>query len=184
MGLINSIRAARRKSDAVNSLYLMCVEQARSPAFFTYLSIPDTVDGRFDMIIFHTMLLIRRLRGEGDAADETSQAVLNLMFSDMDRNLREMGVGDLSVGKQVKKMAKAFYGRAEAWETALDAGLEELAAALVDSIYRSVEASEAQIKALGAYAEAADKYLKGQTLDDLLAGTLKFPAVLAQSSAA
>jgi cytochrome b pre-mRNA-processing protein 3 len=175
MGLINSIRAARRKSDAVNSLYLMCVEQARSPAFFTYLSIPDTVDGRFDMIIFHTMLLIRRLRG---------QAVLNLMFSDMDRNLREMGVGDLSVGKQVKKMAKAFYGRAEAWETALDAGLEELAAALVDSIYRSVEASEAQIKALGAYAEAADKYLKGQTLDDLLAGTLKFPAVLAQSSAA
>ncbi len=184
MGLLDRFREARRASDASNSLYVQAVEQARSPVFFTQYGVPDTVDGRFDLIILHIMLLIRRLRGNGKAAAEMSQSVLNHMFSDMDRNLREMGVGDLSVGKQVKKMAKAFYGRSEVWEEGMDAGRVQLMSAFEETVYRSVEQSHEQVSSLADYTLAIDEVLKAHDTAHLLAGQISFTGAQLQAPAA
>ena len=184
MGLFDRFREARRASDVSNSLYVQAVEQARSPAFFTQYGVPDTVDGRFDLIILHIMLLIRRLRGNGKAAAEMSQSVLNHMFSDMDRNLREMGVGDLSVGKQVKKMAKAFYGRSEVWEEGMDAGRAQLMSAFEETVYRSVEQSPEQVSSLADYTLAIDEVLKAHDTDHMLAGEISFTGAQLQAPAA
>lgn len=177
MGLLDSFRSKKRQEDTAAKLYVACVDQARSPAFFLDMGVPDTVDGRFDLIILHTMLLIRRLRLNGAEAAAVSQSVLNLMFADMDRNLREMGVGDLSVGKQVKKMAKAFYGRSETWEKSLDDDDSSLAGAFKDTIFRAGEADPNRLRLLAAYTRETDEILRGQDLADLLSGLIDFTGV-------
>ena len=184
MGLFDRFREARRANDVSNRLYVQAVEQARSPAFFTQFGVPDTVDGRFDLIILHILLLIRRLRGNGKLAGEMSQSVLNHMFSDMDRNLREMGVGDLSVGKQVKKMAKAFYGRSESWEEGMDSGRVQLMSAFEETVYRSVEQSSEQVSRLADYALTLDQALNAQDVDRLLMGEISFTVAELQAPAA
>lgn len=184
MGLLDKFRNKRRINDAANRLYLRAVDQARSPIFFTQYGVPDTVDGRFDLIILHTMLLMRCLRGKGKEATDTSQSVLNLMFSDMDRNLREMGVGDLSVGKQVKKMAKAFYGRSESWENGMDSSRRDLVIAFEETLYRSVEQSPEQASGLADYTLEIGEILETQDIKQLLDGDISFTGSERQAPAA
>src|SRR5512144_834346 len=102
-----------------DKLYRIIVEQSRLPVFYSELGVRDTPDGRYDMIIAHMILVLRRLKGAPSETRELAQALFDLMFADMDQNLREMGVGDLAVGKRVKNMAKAFYGRLAAYDAAL-----------------------------------------------------------------
>ncbi|WP_374466727.1 ubiquinol-cytochrome C chaperone family protein, partial [Ferrovibrio sp.] len=92
------------------ALYRAIVAQSRQAGFYREHGVPDSLDGRFDMIVLHSFLVMRRLRRIGAAAEPLSQQLFDLMFADMDSNLREIGVGDLSVGKKVKAMAQAFYG--------------------------------------------------------------------------
>lgn len=182
MGLLDIFSSKKRYSDVAAKLYVAGVDQARSPGFFLEMGVPDSVDGRFDLIILHTMLLIRRLRANGADAAAVCQALLNLMFADMDRNLREMGVGDLSVGKQVKKMAKAFYGRSETWEIGLDDDVTSLAKAFEQTVYRSVAPETAKADGLAAYTLEADAGLKAQSLEGLLDGVVSFiPVSLKQA---
>ena len=82
---------------------------------------PDTLDGRFELIALHSFLVLHRLHAE-PATQDFAQALFDAMFQDMDRGLREMGTGDLSVGKQVKLMATGFYGRIDAYQAGLAAG--------------------------------------------------------------
>ncbi len=119
-------RRAPQVADAY-PLYAGAVAQARQPVFYARLGVPDTVDGRFDLVALHIFLILQRLKAEPDAAP-FAQAVFDAMFADMDRNLREMGVGDLSVGKKVKAMAQGLYGRIAAYEAGLAAGEEALRA--------------------------------------------------------
>lgn len=112
------------------AVYDALVRAARRPGLYGPDGAPDTVDGRFDMITAHAILLFRRLRGEGAAAADLSQLVFDRMFDDFDAALREMGTGDLAVGKKIREMGEAFYGRAKAYEAALNAG-DEAALALV-----------------------------------------------------
>ena len=113
-------------------VYDALVRAARKPGLYGPQGAPDTVDGRFDMITAHAILLFRRLRGEGEAAGELSQLVFDRMFDDFDAALREMGTGDLSVGKKIREMGEAFYGRAKAYEDALNAGDEAALAAVIE----------------------------------------------------
>ena len=92
-------------------LYGAVVAQARQVVFYRDLGVPDTVDGRFELIVLHMVLLLRRLNREGDDGAALRQALFDVLLDDMDRSLREMGVGDLGVGRRVKAMGKAFYGR-------------------------------------------------------------------------
>ena len=114
MGLLSLIRRGRYERVGFE-LYGAAVAAARDPFLYTALRVPDTLDGRFDMIGLHTFLLIQRLKREPAPGPALAQAVFDAMFSDMDINLREMGVGDLSVGRKVRVMWEAFHGRAAAY---------------------------------------------------------------------
>jgi cytochrome b pre-mRNA-processing protein 3 len=165
-------------------LYGAAVAAARNPDLFRALGVPDTLDGRFDLVGLHVALLIRRLHRDADPLGrELAQAVFDAMFADMDVTLREMGVGDLSVGKRVKRMWEAFHGRARAYEAALDAGdRPALAVALARNVWRGAApgmAGDAPGPAafrLAALAEAQDAALAGQPLPDLAAGRVRFRA--------
>ena len=104
-------------------LYGAAVGAARDDWFYRELAVPDTLDGRFDTVGLHVALLIHRLRRDASPDGAAmAQAVFDAMFADMDVNLREMGVGDLSVGKKVRAMWEAFHGRAKAYEAEVEAG--------------------------------------------------------------
>ncbi|MGB1548449.1 MAG: ubiquinol-cytochrome C chaperone family protein, partial [Alphaproteobacteria bacterium] len=94
---------------SARTLYTQIVAQARRKEFYTAGGVPDTLDGRFEMLALHAFLVLYRLKRLD--ADELAQALFDMMFADMDENLREIGVGDLSVDKRVKRMVSAFYGR-------------------------------------------------------------------------
>src|SRR5690606_17513339 len=118
---------------AAGELYRVAVQQAREPAFYADFGVPDTLDGRFETLSLHVFLLLRRLGGEvaeKEPALKLAQAIFDTMFIDMDENLREIGVGDLSVGKKVKQMAQALYGRIAAYEDGLAGDDAELAEAV------------------------------------------------------
>ena len=90
-----------------------------TPWFYRALGVPDTLDGRFDLVALHAFLLIHRLQDAPDPGPALAQAVFDAMFSDMDNNLREIGVSDLSVGKRMRAMWEAFHGRAKVYATAI-----------------------------------------------------------------
>ncbi|MCR9214924.1 MAG: hypothetical protein NXI13_14495 [Proteobacteria bacterium] len=153
--------------DQAATLYSAIVEQSRQPAFYLEGAVPDTVDGRFEMISLHSFLVMRHLKGKGEAAQNLSQAVFDQMFSDMDQSLREIGVGDLSVGKRVKEMAKVFYGRIVAYEAGLDGGEESLEEALRRDLYGTAENTpEGSILKLADYVRRADKSLAAIPLEN------------------
>ncbi len=170
-------RAALR--EAGGKLYMAAVRQARARAFYAEGGVPDTLDGRFDMIVLHAALLVRRLRGCGDAGRALAQSLFDAMFDDMDRSLREMGVGDLRVGKRVKQMARAFYGRAEAYDRALNrapgsARREALAAVLVRNLYGGEAPPDDRVETLTRYVEALDDALANREADAILRGEAGF----------
>lgn len=177
MGLLSFFRRIGQDDDAIVALYAAVVQQARSPAFYAQLGVPDTVDGRFDLIIMHTMLAMRRLRSEGQPGEDLAPGLLNYMFKDMDRSLREIGVGDMSVGKHIKKMAKAFYGRSEEYEKGIDGSATALNDALSQNLFRKHIATEPQLAAMRAYLLSADQALRALSMADIAAGRMVWPNV-------
>lgn len=160
------------------SLYRSIVAQARLPEFYGRHGVPDSLDGRFDMIVLHAYLTMRRLRACGsEAADRLSQNLFDLLFADMDVNLREIGVGDLGVGKRVKKMAQAFYGRVEAYDAGLAAESDQvLSEALTRNLYGTIQAPAAGLATMASYVRLAERQLAGQPDAEILAGNVDFPA--------
>ncbi len=165
-----------RRNPSIDALYGMIVAQARSPAFYRGYGVPDTVEGRFDMILLHLALLLRRLRetaSEGPMGQEhLGQELFDRFCRDMDGNFREMGVGDLAVPKRMLQVAEAFYGRAAAYDQALDGGD---AAALEAALGRNVFGGGAALGArrLATYMRQAATGLAVQ--DGLARGELRFP---------
>jgi cytochrome b pre-mRNA-processing protein 3 len=174
MGLLAMFRR-RPHERAGFELYGAAVAAARDPWLFAELGVPDTVEGRFDLVSLHVALLIRRLRTDGEAAGPAlAQAVFDAMFADMDVNLREMGVSDLAVGKRVRRMWEAFHGRALAYEAALDsADPAALAEALDRNVWRG-EAPQGAAGRLAALARAQAAHLAGQGMAALAAGRAAF----------
>lgn len=168
-------RSSRVALEAASErLYSAIVAQARQPGFYLAGGVPDTVDGRFDLIALHAFLVLRRLKdGRPDTAP-LSQALFDLLFADMDRNLREMGAGDLGVGKRVKAMAKAFYGRIAAYDEGLANGGATLADAVGRNLFRGESVPGSAIAAIAGYVGREAAALAAQPLDDLLAGTVRF----------
>jgi len=157
----------------IEAIYGMIVTQAREPSFYRDLAVPDTVNGRFDLLVLHLWLVLRRLRATGEAA-ALSQALFDRFCNDMDDNLREMGVGDLTVPKRMQAFGEAFYGRTAAYDLALEAGDEPLAQALCKNILNGEGIESARRLAL--YAEATIAVLAGQGEQALLAASWKFPS--------
>ncbi len=155
--------------------YQSCVTQARSPHFYAAWSVPDSLDGRFDMLVLHLHLLLRQLRDGPEAAAEGGQALFDHFFREMDQSLREIGVSDLSVGKRIKDMAQAFYGRVKAYDEALEGPPEALAEVLARNVYAGAGPAEGA-KALAAYVVAQDANLAEQGAARILAGKIGFLA--------
>ena len=117
-------------------IYESLVRQARRPEFYLDCGVPDSVDGRFDMIALHAFLVLRRLKRDHERTADLAQNLFDTMFEDMEINLREMGAGDLGVSRRVKAMVRALYGRISAYEAGLASGDEVLADALLRNLYR------------------------------------------------
>ncbi|WP_245414622.1 ubiquinol-cytochrome C chaperone family protein [Aestuariivirga litoralis] len=139
---------------------------ARHPAFYAQWGVPDTLDGRFDMIALHTFLVLDRLKG---VEADFRQRLVDEFFSDMDRSLRELGVGDISVGKKVRKMAEVFYGRVAAYDAALAGETGALAAALARNVFPDDPAA-AGILPLAAHMRDQRRHLAAQDAGAIAGG--------------
>lgn len=176
MALIRWWSRAQERRQAF-ALYGALVAQARRPGFYANAGVPDTVDGRFEMIVLHCFLFLHRLRGEGETAKRLGQQLYDAMFADMDRSLREMGVGDLSVGKHVKRMAQGFHGRIAAYEAGLDAADDGvLEAALSRNLFGTVSPTPEHKRAMAAYLRREAAFLAAQGSGELIAGKVSFGA--------
>ncbi len=169
MGVLNlfGLLGGGRTERQGHELYVAAVEAARQPYFYAKLGVPDTLDGRFDMVGLYAYLLIRRLSSE-PAGQKVAQALFDAMFNDMDLNLREMGVGDLSVGKKVKVMWEAFHGRANAYSEALKSGPAELAVALERNVWPGENRTDSAAR-LANLVAAQDAHLARRSLAQILA---------------
>lgn len=156
-------------------LYGAAVAAARDPWLYEALAVPDTLDGRFDLVGVHVFLVIDRLGREPEPGPALAQAVFDAMFADMDLNLREMGVSDVSISRKMRAMWDAFHGRSRAYAAALasnDPG--ELPAALARNVWRGAPPGEAEPAALARLVRAQAAHLRGQALEALAAGRVGF----------
>ncbi len=173
-------RLFRRTPDlkAADALFAAVVAQSRRPEFYRELGVPDTLDGRFDMINLHVVLVMRRLKHKDHAP--VSQALFDAYFKNLDSSLREMGVGDLTVPKRIRVMAEAFYGRVKAYESAFadDAPEDALALAITRNVFRSEDGEPLTPAAqtLAAYMRHQDDHLRTLGDDAVAAGEASFTA--------
>jgi cytochrome b pre-mRNA-processing protein 3 len=173
------------EQSAAQLAYRRIVEQARRPDFFLHCGVPDTVDGRFELICLHAFLYLHRLKSEQPRPARFGRLFVAAMFADFDRSLREMGTGDLSVGREVKRMAEGFYGRFAAYEEGLVADDAALRAALARNLFGTTTASPTQSAAMVVYVRDQAAALRRQRAGALLAGEIAFgdPSVPAESRA-
>ncbi len=167
----------RRNSQArtIHALYGAIVAQARSVAFYADYRVPDTVEGRFDLIVLHLVLLLNRLDRRAEAGRGLGQELFDAFCRDLDANLREMGVGDLAVPKRMQAFAEAFYGRQAAYLAALDAADQRVfEKALARNIFPAGDDSGAV--QLARYARAAVTRLDAQDDGALIRGEVVFPS--------
>ena len=168
-------RRASRSGDTISALYGAIVAQARSPAFYRDYAVPDTLDGRFVLILLHMALVLRRLGNEPEL-QPVGQEIFDLFCTDMDRNLREIGISDLKVPKEMRRMGEAFYGRAQAYEAALasdDTGL--LRTAIARNVFGTDDADHGGATRLAAYILDASGRLAGQDVAAFNRGVVDFP---------
>jgi cytochrome b pre-mRNA-processing protein 3 len=165
---------ARRKT--IERLYGAIVAQARTPAFYLDFGAPDTVEGRFDVLVLHMHLVNARFAAIGEEGKSLGQELLDYFFEDMDASLREIGIGDLAVPRKMRSLAEAYLGRSAAYGAAI--GQDDkpaLAAAIARNVLAGSDASGAS--AFARYAVEVADHLKRQPTGDLLAGEIKFPPV-------
>ena len=161
-------------------LYNRLVRQAREPVFYGRLGVPDTIEGRFELVVLHCYLAMRRLRELGREGAPLAQSLLDYMFSDFDRSIREIGVSDMSVGKYIKRLGKSFYGRAQAYDEALAPAADRslLAAAMRRNVLGTSDAAELTLQAaavaLSEYVRASDIALAHQPIEAFQAASLSF----------
>lgn len=159
--MILSLFKRNRYRAAAQRLYDHLVSGARHPLFYTEYEVPDTVEGRFEMVALHVFAVMNRLKAEGvnrGSARDLSQALFDRMFKNMDEALREAGVGDLSVPKKMKFMMAAMNGRCHAYEAALGTDLK-VEQAIRRNLYGTITSPPQKV------VQAMAKYLTGLCSD-------------------
>lgn len=166
--MLNALRKSGERKKAAERLCAGIIARARAGEFFAIFHVPDTIDGRFDMVTLHAWLVLSRLR-ELNARD-LSQGIMDSLFIGFDEALRDLGVGDMGLGPRMKKMANAFYGRLQAYGDA--ANEAELADAILRNVYRGDAARDADARVLAAYVNAARAHLAQSELATLDFGAM------------
>ncbi len=164
----------RRSARAtIDSLYGRIVAASLRPDLYARLGVADTVEGRLESLILHVVLVLRRLRRLPPPADAVAQDLVDACFRHLDASLRELGVGDMKVPRRMKELAGGFYGRAAAYDAALDRSDMD---ALSSAIERNFEAAPATAAALARYCHHAETALAGLSLERLLGEADLFPS--------
>lgn len=154
MSLLERLFKGKKADDpAIVALYRRIVEQSRSPVFFRDLGVADTPEGRFDLLALHAFLVMEALSQKNPIF---AQELFDLMFDDMDANLRELGVSDIRIGSKVRKLAQDFMGRSQAYRQALTEESDEtLMAALDRNLYANTPSDPLSLRAIAGYMRAA-----------------------------
>lgn len=173
LDFLNARTDIRRKA---GEIYGAIVAQARRPAFYVSLGVPDTPAGRYEMVVVHLFLVLERLRAEGEVGSALPRLLVEAFIADMDDSLRELGTGDLTVPKKVRRAATGLYERSMAYKAGLaSADDTALAAALAEHVY--VGAPDSHARALAAYVRSADAAFAARRAGQMAAGDFSFPAV-------
>jgi len=163
------------RQNTISTLYGTIVAQARLPCFYREYAVPDTINGRFELLVMHLALVLDRLAGEPEVRD-LGQSLFDHFCGDMDDNLRELGIGDLAVPKQMQRMGEAFYGRAQAYRKALGAtDKEALFEAVKRNIYDGAAPGRTAAARLAAYVREAVRDLEGQSALAFISGRILLP---------
>ena len=165
---LGKLRQGRATREAASELYCGIVQRAREPALYREHGVPDTSDGRLELIGLFAAPVMRRLREDERKGVEVAQALFDLMFADVDRSFREQGVGDLSVGKHVKRAAATFLARAASLDHALEAGDS---GELARTIARNLDTKETMC-GVAETVMAFDRQLARHPLSELMGGSL------------
>ncbi len=164
MIMLQNLFRTRPRERLGQSLYEAAVRQARDPAFYTSMGVADRIDARFELYTLHVLLLVMRLGEDGERGAEAGQDLFNTYVSALDHALRELGVGDVSVGKKMRKLGEALYGRMRAYEAPLrDGDAAGLSAGLARNVFETADTATGA--ALAAYALASRARLSAQTFD-------------------
>ncbi|HVW66346.1 MAG TPA: ubiquinol-cytochrome C chaperone family protein [Candidatus Peribacteraceae bacterium] len=167
--MLNLLGRSAGRKQTVRQLYAATVERARAPVFFTKLGVPDTIDGRFDLLTLHAWVVLDRLR-EANLPD-LSQAFMDTVFIGFDEGLRDLGAGDMGMGRRMKKLADAFYGRLSSYDGSKD--LRTMGESLLRNLYRGAgDTQNAEIVAR--YVETARAHV---AQSDIASGALNFGPV-------
>src|ERR1700752_32059 len=161
----------RRSNPTIAALYGAIVTQSRDPRLYETYGVPDTVLGRFDLLLLHLLLRLRRLRAGEGAARDLAPGLFDAFCRDMDHNLREMGIGDQGVPRQMRHIGEAFYGRAQAYDAALaEQGDDALVGTLIRNVY--AEATEPGVAAerLAPYVRRTGRDLEAKAMPELFGG--------------
>lgn len=161
-------------SSTASELYGRLVTQARTPALYADLGAPDTPDGRLELVILHVVLMLRRLADAPQAA-ELSRALTETFVTDLDDNLREMGVSDIGVPRKVKKAAAALFDRSRDYGRALDAADSAELSRLIGIHVLPPAAPAGQAEGMARYMLGAASHLAAASIEDILAGRVSFP---------
>ncbi len=176
MGLFGFFGRRRRNRVVIEGLYRAIVDRSRAPVFYRDLGVPDTLDGRFELLTLYMTLVSRRLRVMTTPGPDMAQDLVDLTFAQFDAALRELGVGDVSMPKRMKAMAAAFLGRASAYDEALRSDEpEKLSAALVRNLYGAAPCADDAVKKIMQDVRQSVAALENAPLDAYLTAQLPFP---------
>lgn len=176
--MFSLLRAAQKdEKKRSQMLYQSVVDQARRPVFYDFYGVPDSIDGRFELICIHAFLIMDRLEQAGLPGRRTAQALFDVMFRDMEWSLREQGVGDLSIPKHVKRMMKGFNGRAHAYRDAAG-DRQAMKRVLARNVYATgAPPDDSVLAGLTDYIVRARACLAATPLDELPDSTRLFPGI-------
>lgn len=163
------------RTETIDRLHAALVAGARRPMLYEAYAVPDIAEGRFELAVLHTFLLVRRLKSMAEPAPDIAQELIDRAFAHFELGLREIGIGDVSVPKRMKKLAGSFYGRVQAYEAPLAShDRPVLAAALLKNVYGG-EAEAEQADRLAGEVFRLEAMLERLTLEDFVAGRIGWP---------
>lgn len=181
--LRNLLGGHRKIDPGVEKLLRSIISRSREPVFFRDLHVPDTLEGRFDILVLHLYLVLKRLKDETEPARNTAQLLFDAFLLDLDTNLRAAGVSDIRIGKQMKKRVADIYGRIEAYDSALDGSdMEALKDSLDRNLFQDTESRPEDLATLADYLHGQWLHISGVSVDDIVAGDLRFESLPASRS--
>ncbi len=173
--MLRSLKRRAQFHRKAGEIYGAIVTQARQPAFYAHLGVPDTPTGRYEMVVIHLFLVLERLRREGSSTEPVAQELIDAFVADMDDSLRELGTGDIGVPRRVRRAAAGFYARSKDYRVAMAApGAQGLEMALERHLGLGA-AGDLRLDGLARYIRAAAALLAGQHGAELIEGRLAFP---------